>query len=156
MNIPMLREIQELIRKRPRAVNMDSYVLVKDNTHDVKNPLCHTVACIAGWACLLADNPVHNGYFNDGQLVLDITYSQAMELFFTQGWPIGFKMFVAEKYCIQEVIDTYDKYESSVLIDRQFYTSEEFCIQMPTLPIDVYSNIVIDRIDWFIEKEGEK
>ena len=102
MNIPLLKKIQKHIKEEPRRLNMDDWILRKDEfiqnkkqlayvlSRKIKDiPKCGTVCCIAGWADVLSGNGQFS--YNRAKTILNLTSDQASQLFFVGGWPKEFR-----------------------------------------------------------------
>jgi hypothetical protein len=79
MNVRLLRRIQRQLLKEPDSYDQNAYV----DTHTTDDGVCHTRACISGWACLLSGKSVNDIRFSFGvaQQLLGLTYEQADRLF---------------------------------------------------------------------------
>jgi hypothetical protein len=65
MNVRLLRRIQRQLLKEPDSYDQNAYV----DTHTTDAGVCHTRACIAGWACLLSGKSVNDIRFSLQQLL---------------------------------------------------------------------------------------
>jgi hypothetical protein len=84
MNVRLLRRIQRQLLKEPDSYDQEVYV----DTHTTDAGVCHTRACIAGWACLLSGRTV-NGVLP--RILLGLTLEQADRLFSPIEGPRGFR-----------------------------------------------------------------
>lgn len=95
LNVPLLREIQRIIRLEPKKVNMNNWKL---RGHSLKGtslqvPPCGTVCCIAGWVVELTPRVIE-GFF-EGVIetqaleILGIANPawKECELFYPAAWP---------------------------------------------------------------------
>lgn len=132
MNVPLLRKIKAVMLARPKRVDM--YGWLRHKSKERGGPVCGTVGCIAGWACLLSEKQGKSlsdkreavlmsfpDYASNGADALGITGEQAERLFFTNHWP-------------KRLADSYDDDNSP----RQ------------------KARIVARRIDLFIRSKGRK
>jgi hypothetical protein len=51
----LLDEIKAVITAEPKRINMDNWLFDPKDVPEPSRPACGTVACIAGWTCLLVD-----------------------------------------------------------------------------------------------------
>lgn len=105
MNKELLLRVKAHILEEPRRLNMSNWIQNAEaglcvsyefesgelDIHTLSKdevPPCGTVACIAGWACLLSDKKVRN-YSAESTAIrsLNITFGQSEKLFFPYGWP---------------------------------------------------------------------
>lgn len=86
MNVELLQKVKEKILAEPSAVDMDLWSSPSSSTP------CGTVACIGGWALLLA--PKSPGLI-PVRTLLDIDKSEASKLFFN--WPLEL-LFALNRY----------------------------------------------------------
>ena len=107
INKDLLLKIRRHILVEPLRLNMSSYFLTKrladplrrllgrhageaklyDRGRSFQYPSCNTVACIAGWACILSGNTLPTGYDSVARLaeeVLGLSILEAHDLF--HGW----------------------------------------------------------------------
>lgn len=141
MNIKLLRQIQQVIRKSPTQFNMGDWITRHADETDHGAPIgvgkCGTACCIAGWATVLngkrklAKVP-HTWMAEPGQRALDITDEQAGRLFWTQQWPLYFR-------------DKYWKLSDAAL---QADLSKR-CVFAARL-----ADVACERIDHFIKTDG--
>lgn len=98
MNIALLRAIQDRIRENPPQFEMMQWFSYSNVT---ETPVANwgTACCIAGWAVAL-----HYGvtpetarkradlFPKEAVRILDLTYDQGRELFYTNNWPTEFQL----------------------------------------------------------------
>lgn len=83
MNVELLQKVKAHILEEPKRLFMP--VVLHCNMSDVpevRKPPCGTMACIAGWACLLKGVPHLDVHSSVAQELLEISESQAQRLFF--------------------------------------------------------------------------
>lgn len=79
MNTELLLQIRDKILEEPENFDMD-------NWH------CGTAHCIAGWAQLMATKSTSPCFTNeDASDALELSYGEAMRLFWDQNWPAEFR-----------------------------------------------------------------
>ena len=92
MNTELLLRVKAHILEEPKRLRMYEWYkeIGPEDLAECPNnyPACGTVACIAGWTCVLAGN-YRKGKFEAINL-LNITYRQAEELFYVFNWPDPF------------------------------------------------------------------
>ncbi len=96
MNTALLRKIKRTILARPKRVDM--YEWVSNRPTNRGGPVCGTVGCVAGWACLLTEKAGKGladkrdailgiDFHGRALRVLGITKDQGKRLFYVDGWP---------------------------------------------------------------------
>ena len=91
MNVKLLRKIQEHISEEPRRLVMSIVSdrkrpgsTVEDDGLEFKAAKCGTVACIAGWACILTKQPYE--CMERAEVILGLDRHQSTRLFFSGEW----------------------------------------------------------------------
>jgi len=144
MNKELLLRVKAHILEEPRRLNMSNWIQdarVGSLVHDAyesnrvgqfakhaltenEAPPCGTVACLAGWACVLSGHPAESGDWlsERGGLFLDLTEDQKSELFWPESWG-GHSAYLEYKTCgnaeqraqvVARVIDAFiAKYEGA-------------------------------------------
>jgi|SRR5579864_556807 len=90
LNVELLRKVKKHILEEPRRLDMGYWI------HATTASPCGTVACLAGWTCILS-NVVPAFSLEAGELatpLLGLNERQKMSLFHTEHWPRE----LAEKY----------------------------------------------------------
>lgn len=108
MNVKLLRQVKRHIQEEPKRLNMSEWGTLALYLPKNRRPACGTVACIAGWACLL-NQPELIGVsrknkqkvrtfvqlmFNASgiaQALLGLTPDEGGRLFHVTNWPEEFK-----------------------------------------------------------------
>jgi len=88
MNVKLLEKVKQHIIEEPKRFDMALFeVSIEDYPIAfLEYPKCGTVACIAGWACILSgQKPVI--WERNAIKLLDIDKDQAARLFFDENWP---------------------------------------------------------------------
>jgi len=90
MNTELLLKVKAHILEEPKRLNMSTWVRTDEVGPDA--PSCGTIACIAGWVCLLidADFDRRRSYRVNAIRLLGITEEQADRLFYIEAWPSEF------------------------------------------------------------------
>lgn len=79
MNVELLQKVKEKILAEPTAVNMDDWCFSSNKTP------CGTVACIAGWACVLSE--VKDHFRDEAPIFLKLNRINSGNLFYISQWP---------------------------------------------------------------------
>lgn len=104
LNVPLLRAIQKHILEVPNRLIMDDLVndippgeSVYDGGVEFEAPACGTVACIAGWACLLVEGKEGWTSLPHAARLLGLDNVNVLKdrLFLTAYWPFKYK----ERWC---------------------------------------------------------
>jgi hypothetical protein len=107
MNTELLLRVKEKILNQPASLDMGIW---KGAAFDVSLPLmleppCKTVACLAGWTCVLANSNVMGNFAYHAEQLLGITEEQSRSLFFTEKWPNKFsRAYRVEDNIINDII----------------------------------------------------
>jgi hypothetical protein len=97
INVELLEKVKAHILEEPRRFNMSLFVFNQGEIEDLpknERPPCGTMACIAGWAVMLADGPpaiINDDYYltveDRAVEVLGLNEEQVGALFYDPAWP---------------------------------------------------------------------
>jgi len=99
MNVKLLRKIAKYILAEPKRLYMSSYIHTKEQgAHVIERPFakCGTVACIAGWACILTIKRPPLEIWREFSIgdeakdILGLSTKEAFRLFEPGAWPVEF------------------------------------------------------------------
>lgn len=101
MNVKLLRKVKRHILAVPRRFVMSEVIMREENDGPINwlnekpFPDCGTAACVAGWACLLANEGTvpenATASMDEARELLGLTDGQADRLFMPSAWPKKFQ-----------------------------------------------------------------
>lgn len=92
LNVELLEQVKAHILAEPRRINMDDWQTELDEVDKHLRPACGTIACIAGWACVLGIGTRVRG--NDIEWAAEevLGLDDGGPLFFVDDWPSEFEV----------------------------------------------------------------
>lgn len=99
MNVALLKQVRAKIPEEAERFDMDRWIAyisedgrIDDEDEVAPEDRCGTVACIAGWTCLIACDipPFENAVMSKARDLLGLDYWGARRLFFYVDWPTHF------------------------------------------------------------------
>ena len=97
MNTELLLKVKQHILAEPKRLDMEKWCkkLTPEEIQSLPNeyPQCGTIACIAGWTCVLGSSGAKFGgeVMYTAEELLNIPMHASYKLFYTQHWPEEFQ-----------------------------------------------------------------
>lgn len=162
MNVELLRKVQKAILEEPLRINMDNWAFTPGEQELMdQTPRCGTVGCIAGWTIAIQFNLFDSDgddtladyggcYEMAAMSELGLSNVQSNRLFYPHLWPEKFRLALD----IRRGEGDHDpKYPHSSRLISPGGSLWEIGKRAGT---PEYAQIVADRIEHFIQTEGEE